>query len=73
MPIKAGALDIYDALADNLDDMVGSYQEQMAAPPVAWGREQATTVATAATAVRQERAGRRRRDRAPTTTWTEGR
>ncbi len=28
-----GALDIQDALADNLENMVGSYQEQMAAPP----------------------------------------
>jgi hypothetical protein len=33
MLIEAAALDIQDALADNLDDMVGSYQEQMVAPP----------------------------------------
>ncbi len=56
--------------------MVGSYQEQMAAPPAARGRERVTTSATvamAATAVRRERAGRHRRDQVPTTTWTEGR
>jgi hypothetical protein len=40
--------------------MVVSYQEQMAAPPVGQGWEQATTAATAgtaATAVRREQAG----------------
>jgi hypothetical protein len=32
-PSKQGASDIQDALANNLDNMVGSYQEQMVAPP----------------------------------------
>ncbi len=57
MPIEAGALNIQDALADNLDKMVGSYQEQMAAPLAAQGRMRATMAATAATAVRREQAG----------------
>jgi hypothetical protein len=33
MPVKVAASDIQDALADNLDNMVGLHQEQMVAPP----------------------------------------